>query len=198
MKQNSAPSLTLPGLLSRLALIFLIPASATSLIAQTTQHYKQTNLVSNQASLAPTVDANLVNAWGLARSSRSPWWVSDNGRGVSTLYGATGTPVSLVVSIPGPNSSNPSGTPTGIVFNGDPTAFLLGPGAGATFLFVTEDGTISGWNPSVNATQAVIKVNNFEKSVYKGATIATVTTGGTTKAYLYVADFRKGRIEVFD
>ena len=68
--------------------------------AQTTQHYLQTNLVSNQASLAPTVDASLVNSWGLARSSKSPWWVADNGTGMSTLYNGTGAKQGLIVTIP--------------------------------------------------------------------------------------------------
>jgi uncharacterized protein (TIGR03118 family) len=185
-------------LLAMTAFTLIVTASTKNAMAQTVQHYKQTNLTSNQASLAPTVDPNLVNAWGLARSSTSPWWVADNGTGLSTLYGATGTPVALVVSIPGPNSSTPSGTPTGVVFNGDSTSFLVAPAAAASFIFVTEDGTIAGWNPSVNLHQAVIKVNNFDSSVYKGATIATVTDGKTTKTYLYVADFRKGKIAVFD
>jgi uncharacterized protein (TIGR03118 family) len=67
------------------------------------------------------------------------------------------------------------------------------------FLFVTEDGTISGWNPVVNPKAAVIVVNEKEKSVFKGATIATVdvpSLGPTS--YLYVADFRKGRIQIYD
>ena len=181
-----------PGIVA-LTLVMNLTGYAT---AQMTQHYKQTPLVSNRASLAPKVDANLVNAWGLARSSTSPWWVADNGTGVSTLYSGTGAIVPLVVSIPGPNSSTPSGTPTGVVFNGDPAAFLLTPTSRSIFLFVTEDGTISGWAPPV--TQSVIKVNNFDSSVYKGATIATVTDGAATKSYLYVADFRKGKIAVFD
>jgi uncharacterized protein (TIGR03118 family) len=198
MKLNSAPSPTLPGWLPRLALVLLIPASASSLIAQTAQHYKQTNLVSNQASLAPNRDANLVNAWGLTRSSKSPWWVSDNGTGRSTLYDGTGTAQSLVVTIPPADTSSTTGTPTGTIFNGDPNAFQIAPGKSAAFLFVTEDGTISGWNPGVQATSAVIMVNNKDKSVYKGATIATATVGGVSQSLLYVADFRRGNIAVFD
>ena len=116
------------------------------------QHYLQTNLVSNLASLAPTVDASLVNAWGLSRSSKSPWWVADNGTGMSTLYNGTGVKQGLIVTIPsGDPGVSPTGTPTGTVYNGDSTAFLLAPGKAAAFLFVTEDGTISGWNPGVSA-----------------------------------------------
>jgi hypothetical protein len=43
----------------------------------------------------------------------------------------------------------------------------------AAFIFETEDGTISGWNPNVDPTHAVIKVNEKGKYVFKGATIAT-------------------------
>src|SRR5262249_43443777 len=55
--------------------------------------------------ISPTpahVDLNLRNPWGLTASSTSPFWVSDNGAGVSTLYDAAGVARSLVVSIPAP------------------------------------------------------------------------------------------------
>lgn len=50
------------------------------------QFYQQTNLVSDINGLAKTHDPNLVNAWGLTSSSTSPWWISDNGTGISALY----------------------------------------------------------------------------------------------------------------
>jgi len=71
------------------------------------QRFQQTNLVSDVPGLAATTDPNLVNPWGLARSASSPWWVADNGRGVSTLYDGNGGIVPLVVTIPVP----PGGTP---------------------------------------------------------------------------------------
>ncbi|HTJ28868.1 MAG TPA: hypothetical protein VL346_00110, partial [Acidobacteriaceae bacterium] len=136
----------------------LLCLSALGVHAQNAQHYLVTPLVSNLPSAAPTQDANLVNGWGLSRSSKSPWWISDNGTGLSTLYDGTGKIQSLVVPVPPGDSSNPSGTPTGTIFNGDPNAFPVAPGKAAAFLFATEDGTISGWNPGVNAS-AVIMVN---------------------------------------
>ncbi|HZZ39266.1 MAG TPA: TIGR03118 family protein [Acidobacteriaceae bacterium] len=162
------------------------------------QHYQQTNLVADQSGAAVT-DTNLVNPWGLSRSSTSPWWASDNGTGLSTLYGGTGTPASLVVTIPpaDPNSSS-TGTPTGTVFNGG-TGFTIASGKPALFLFVTEDGTVSGWNPGANATSAVIEVNTKSASVFKGAALATVNLPhGYSATFLYAADFRKGRIQVYD
>lgn len=170
---------------------------ATLLAAQ--QHYKQTNLVSDIPGMAAATDPNLVNPWGMSRSSGSPWWISDNGTGFSTLYTGAGAAVSLVVTVPsGDANSSPTGTPTGQVYNGT-TDFQLSAGNPARFIFVTEDGTISGWNPAVNGTMAMIKVNTHSSSVFKGVALATsMTSSGGTANFLYVADFRKARVDVYD
>jgi uncharacterized protein (TIGR03118 family) len=132
----------------------------------------------------------------MSRSSGSPWWISDNGTGLSTLYTGMGTAESLVVTIPtGDPIVSPTGTPSGTVYNGG-TGFVLPNGKPAVFMFVTEDGTVSGWN---GGTSAVIEVNTRSASVFKGAALATIQLPSSGPAtYLYVADFRKGRIEVYD
>jgi uncharacterized protein (TIGR03118 family) len=181
--------------LSQFASIGLLGLSSI-LQAQQTQHYKQTNLISDIPGMAAATDPNLVNPWGISRSSGTPWWVSDNGPGVATLYTGTGSAVPLVVTIPGADGG--SGTPTGQLFNGS-TDFQIAPGKPALFLFVTEDGTISGWNSGVNPTTAVVKVNTHSASVFKGVAVATIDDShGGSANYLYVADFRKGRINVYD
>ena len=84
------------------------------------QHYVRTDLTENRkgiSSQAKNVDPNLVNAWGLSRSSGSPWWIADNGTGLSTLYDLAGKPQSLVVTIPAPNGASGPSAPTGTVFN---------------------------------------------------------------------------------
>jgi len=172
---------------------------STFLSAQQVQHYKQTNLVADTPGIAAVTDPKLVNPWGMSRSSGSPWWISDNGMGLATVYGATGTPAALVVTVPpGDTSTGASGTPTGQISNGT-TNFALAPGFPAKFIFVTEDGTISGWNSGVKPTTAVIMVNTKSASVFKGVAVATVTdpTLGALD-FLYVADFRKGRVRVYD
>ncbi len=186
-----------PTVLSLLALTFFLGVAISPATAQVTQHYTETPLTSNQTSLAPNHDADLVNPWGLSRSSKGPWWVSDNGTGLSTLYDGTGKKLPLVVTIPSSEPSIPTGSPTGTAYNGDSTVFHLAPGKSAIFLFSTEDGTISGWNPTVSAS-AIIVVNHKEKSVYKGLTVANAEVDGVVKTYLYAADFRKGRVAVFD
>jgi uncharacterized protein (TIGR03118 family) len=170
-----------------------LPAAALA------QHYKQTNLIADQASIsaAQSPDGRLKNPWGMSRSSGSPWWISDNGTGKSTLYDGTGAVQSLVVTIPPADAANGTGTPTGTIFNGT-TDFTLATSKPAAFLFATEDGTVSGWNPGVQPTTAVIKVNTHSKSVFKGMTMATATLTSGPANLLYVADFRKGLVQVYD
>src|ERR1051325_1593254 len=155
------------------------------------QHYIQTNLVSSIPGLGATTDSQLVNSWGLTRSVTSPWWVSDNGTGVATIYNGAGTKQGLVVTIPPAKGQSPPSAPTGVVFNGT-SDFQLPTGGPARFIFVTEDGTISGWNGGNTAT---IVVDNSKKgAVYKGCTIAE----WNGKHYLYVANFHSGNVEVYD
>src|SRR6266404_3970860 len=169
------------------------------------QHYTQTNLVSNTSGVAPVTDPQLINPWGLSRSSSSPWWISDNGTGLSTLYNGPGAKQALVVTVPpaDPNNKNtPLGTPTGTIANGSPTDFLLAPGKPSLFLFSTIDGTIAGWNPTVAlavgaappSTHAVTVVKTSDGSSYTGLTSAFI--GG--QRFLYAANFTKGRVDVYD
>jgi uncharacterized protein (TIGR03118 family) len=171
------------------------------------QHYNQTNLVSD-TDISPVNDPNLQNAWGLVNGplpAGTPWWVSDNANGLATLYSinATGTAASivpLVVTIPNAPSQPPPGSPTGAMFNGNPNVFDLTPGNPALFIFVTEDGTVQGWNPNVKPTTSVIEVDNSEKpnakngAVYKGSTIALING----KEFILAANFRSGHIDIFD
>jgi uncharacterized protein (TIGR03118 family) len=150
-------------------------------------------LVSDGAHPADHVDANLVNAWGLVAGPATPWWVADNGTDKSTLYRGDGTAVPLVVTV--------EGGPTGIVFNGDATAFVVRQGAAAgaaPFIFASEDGKIRGWNPGVPppppSTQSEVAVDHSGVgAVYKGLAIATTATGPR----LYAADFHNARVDVF-
>jgi uncharacterized protein (TIGR03118 family) len=159
------------------------------------QHYQQTNLVAGKSGFAPITDPNLVNPWGISRGSGSPWWTSDNGTGLSTLYNGSGAIQGLVVKIPPSNpQKTPVGSPTGTIFNGSTTDFLLAPNASADFLFSTLDGTISGWNPAVAPTTAVIAVKTTDGSSYTGLTSAFING----KRYLYAANFTKGRVDVYD
>src|SRR5206468_10105043 len=116
--------------------LLLAPSAALA------QHYVQTNLVSSIPGVGtnPTnaLDPQLINAWGLARSRTSPWWVSDNGTGLSTIFDGAGTKQALIATIPVPPGGSPPSKPTGVVFNGT-SDFALPSSTAARFIFVTED-----------------------------------------------------------
>jgi uncharacterized protein (TIGR03118 family) len=159
-----------------------------------------TNLVSDGAPGLPAAhtDANLKNPWGVSFQPGQEWWVSDNGTGVSTLYAGTGAAFPLVVSIPAAGGGGASSAPTGQVAN-TTSGFVVHGGGGvsgpAQFIFVGEDGGITGWNPSVDATHAVMAVDqSAQGSVFKGAALGT--RGG--KPFLFAADFRNGAVDTFD
>jgi len=174
-----------------IALITTFPASA--------QFYDQTNLVSDLPGVATITDPNLVNPWGVSHSAGSPFWVSDAGKNVSTLYSVnpiTGAvaALSLVVTV--------AGGPTGQVFNGVITDFILSSGGASgpsTFLFAGLNGAISGWNPGVPpsalSTQATLGATGAPPPVvYTGLALGMRGSG----QHLYAANPAAGRIDVFD
>jgi uncharacterized protein (TIGR03118 family) len=143
-------------------------------------------LVSDQPALAPTLDPNLVNPWGIAASSSSPWWVANEATETSTLYNGAGVrfpPASpLVVSVPG--------GPTGTVFNAG-SQFQLPSGtstAKPNFLFATLSGTIQGWNGGAAAKLGLDR-SSFG-AVYTGLAIVGDR--------LYAADFNNRRVDIVD
>jgi len=163
-----------------LGLALTLPAAATP--------FRVFNLVTDDQSVnaAQITDPNLINAWGISHSDTSPFWVSSNGQGISTLYrvdplsNAT-TKVGLEVTIPG------AGNLTGQVFNIGGAANFNGD----AFLFVSEDGTISGWRGSLGTNAEVLQLASDTNS-YKGAAISLINGN----AYLYAADFKGAQIDV--
>ncbi len=160
--------------------------------------YSQHNLVSDIAGLADQTDPNLINPWGIALAPTGPFWISNNRTGTSTLYNGAGQRFPgdnpLVVAIPSANTGNSAAAPTGQVFNGTP-AFELSDGNPAVFIFATESGTISAWNPNVDAGNAKVKIDQSASgAVYKGLALVA----GASGPLLYAANFGAGTIDVFD
>jgi uncharacterized protein (TIGR03118 family) len=186
--------------------------------------YLVTNLTADLPGIAPNTDPVLRNAWGVAFSpAASPFWIADNASGCSTLYDGTGAKVALQVPIPLPDNSVPStacapaqpastqtnpippapAAPTGVVWNpttAPATAFLVpGTNTPASFIFDTEDGTLSAWAGGVMPNnQAVIAVDNSgsgseEGAVYKGLAVGVNAAG----VFLFATNFSAARIDVF-
>lgn len=149
--------------------------------------YEQVNLVSDVAGAAILQDTNLVNAWGISFGATSPFWVSANGTGKSTLYSVTNNALGAVqvsklgleVNIPG------EGNPTGQVSNN------TGGFNNDAFLFASEDGTISGWRGALGTNAEVLATRS--NAVYKGIALASTTAGPV----LLAANFSEATVDVY-
>jgi uncharacterized protein (TIGR03118 family) len=189
--QTAASLLLTAGILVCLAK----PASA---------QYTVTNLVSNQNTIGSNpADPDLVNAWGITSLAASPFWVSDNGTGKSTLYNSLGQKQGLVVTIRSASGMG-QGTPTGVIGNTTASSFVVSFTQGgvtksgkSVFLFATLDGTISGWTPAVLPTTSVIGAN---RSAFGASyTALTLFTNSVGTSFLYAANNTDGGgIDVFD
>ncbi|MGH9495584.1 MAG: TIGR03118 family protein, partial [Candidatus Sulfotelmatobacter sp.] len=181
--------------LGKAALILALAVGGQSAFAQ----YREVNLVSTSSRTTPVNDPNLVNGWGVAFFPDSPFWVSDEATGKSTLYDQFGDIIPLVVTIPPAPSQpfGPVGSPTGIIAN--PTqGFSVtenGVSGPSAFIFATLDGTISGWAPSVDLTNAIVAVDNSASfALYSG--LAYAQTG--PHVLLYAADAVNNRIDIYN
>jgi uncharacterized protein (TIGR03118 family) len=166
--------------------------------------YIRTDLVSDLQNLVQPADPNLQNAWGVANAPAGALWISDNNDGLSTLYDGNGVKTNLTITVPLPagRAPPPAAAPTGMVWN-PTTAFTITVGSTtvpATFIFDTEDGTISAWNPGVDpitngqSTATLIVDNSANGAVYKGLAFGTNVHGN----FLFATNFAAGTVEVYD
>ena len=168
------------------AVAFLLSLAPTA-AAAAPNPYTVTPLVSNNGVPGTTVDASLVNAWGLVAGPTTPWWVADNGADTSTLYTAAGAKIAGI-------HPTVAGAPTGVVFNGDTESFLVGsPGSAARFIFATESGLIQGWTIGFTAAEVHVDDSGLG-AIYKGLAVATTASG----PMLYATDFANSRVDVVD
>jgi uncharacterized protein (TIGR03118 family) len=116
--------------------------------------------------------------------------------GAGNLVPIAGHDAITIAAAPGQDSS----APTGQVFNSVGSGFDVtahGVTASSVFLFAAEDGTISGWSPTVDGGSSVIAVDNSQgdnPDVYKGLAIGTTDQG----TFLYAANFSNGTVDMFD
>jgi uncharacterized protein (TIGR03118 family) len=160
--------------------------------------YLAADLVSDQPGVAPILDPNLINAWGLAVNPTGAFWVSSNGANLSTLYTGDvgGNPLAKVAL----EVDTAAEEPTGQVFNGT-SDFVVSDGTNsgpAAFIFATEEGAVTGWNPAVPppppSTSAQVAFEAEDGAVYMGIALANNGDGN----FLYLADFHNAKIDVLD
>jgi uncharacterized protein (TIGR03118 family) len=160
------------------------------------------NLVSDINGVARNTDENLVNPWGLAIAPNGAIWVANADSGVATVYDSQGDPLPnetnpLVVTIPTAPTNTEGGNPTGQVFNStlDFVVSKEGRSGRAIFIFAAEDGTISGWNPMVDPTNAVLAADRSATgAIYKGLALGVI--GGNS--FLFATNFHAGTVDIFD
>jgi uncharacterized protein (TIGR03118 family) len=177
----------------------LVVESLESRYALSTASFIATDLVSDQPGVAPITDPTLVNAWGIAMNpTGSAFWVSSNGSDLSEVYGG-GTPMTQPFKV-----NIPNGAPTGQVYNGS-SDFVITDGTNsepARFIFASEAGTVSGWNPDVGvasgamppSVDAEVGFQASDGAIYKGIAMANNGSGN----FLYLTDFHNGKIDVLD
>lgn len=158
--------------------------------------YAVRNLVSDGSVPADNTDPNLIDGWGVAFNPNGVVWVNSANASKAVLYDGNGVPQSLVVTISAAANGG-QGIPTGIVFSGS-NDFAVSKGAAtgpSRFIFASLTGSISGWAPNVDLTNAIVAVDKSgEGASYTGLALA----GNGTGNFLYAADVRRGRIDVFD
>src|SRR5262249_55390352 len=176
-------------------LIAALAVAASVSAAPPGDTFKVAALVSDIPGAAATTDPNLVNAWGLARSGTSPWWVADNETMKTTVYNSAGA----IQSIGGHAFQDVPGNPTGAVFSGIAGQFQVGTTVSpntlgtSNFIFDSEDGTISPWRGGWTA--ALATAASDPSAIFKGLAIAA-PPGGQPR--LSAADFHNARVDVFD
>ncbi len=158
---------------------------------QINANYEQVNLVGDDDTYSPQrIVPDLRNAWGQAFAPSGPDWVNAQVTGLSFIFNTQGGDVRPPVAIPSPTSDAGGGHPTGIVFNGS-SGFRLPNGNPARFIFVGDDGVISGWN---GGDVAIRTKDNSSTASYTGLAIAA----DGTDSFIYAANFLSGHIEVYD
>ena len=171
---------------SALGALALLAIGTGCLLADTVNSFVQTNLTSDLPGVAAHLDPNLVNPWGIVAGPQTPFWINDNGTGLSTLFKGSGAALPLVVTVPPPTGSASPSAPTGIVFK-----------LHHQFLAARISSSIPKTAPSplgTPETSATLMATSPAGSVYKG-----LAAGGSGSAdRLYAANFGLGRVDVFD
>jgi uncharacterized protein (TIGR03118 family) len=153
--------------------------------------FKVNNIVSNLPNNAKNQDPYLVDAWNIVIVNKNDMWVSNKVTAFLTNYDLSGNIISTPVKVPD-IGVNPA-LPTGLIIN-ESTGFVItkGPNVASSYLLVcTENGTICGYNPLVDTSNAIVAVDN-------SGTGACYKDLAMVNNYLCATDFHNKKVDVFD
>jgi uncharacterized protein (TIGR03118 family) len=167
--------------------------SSTKTISKT--NFKLKRIVSNTNT--KNLDKSLQNACGIVIDQDSTIWTTVNKTGLLCAYDFYGVK-SCSVGIPlGLKCASSDAAPTGLIIN-ESNGFVISKtiakithSAASSFIFVTENGTIHGYNNLIDQNNAIMTVDNSDKKCFYSG-IAQVNDT------IYVADFCNKSIDVFD
>jgi uncharacterized protein (TIGR03118 family) len=162
--------------------------------------FQQTNLVGYVPGTAHFTDPNL-NGWGMVGMPDGSFCVANPfNTGLATFYDRSGHVLPLTITVPASTAQpfGPVGEPTGVVYNATSDFMITANGkrAPARLIFDSIDGTISGWNPDVDPTHAIVMVDNFAHGhtvVYTGLEMAQ---NSQRQNVLYATDIINNRVEM--
>jgi uncharacterized protein (TIGR03118 family) len=155
-------------------------------------NYQETSLVADTAGFnAAHIDPSLLNAWGIAVNPAGIVWLSSNHGGATNVYDSTGKTLLGPVAIPS-QGNHFGGSPSGVLINNTGDFVIPAGQNSAKFIFANEDGTISAW--AGGDSTVTVADRSSSNAVYKGITIGNDGTGN----FLYVANFKGGKIDVYD
>ncbi len=184
----------------------MVPAIGMSAPKAWSAGYDQTNLVSDGGAggggvniPANFIDPQLQNPWGISFLPGGAFWVSDNNNNLSTLYDGAGH-----IFTPEQNGQPggfviPGGQSTGQVSNASSSLFKIPNASGtgssaALFIFDSEAGIISAWQPGDGKDAVTMVDNSAAKAVYKGLALGNTSAG----VFLYATNFGQGVVEQYD
>jgi uncharacterized protein (TIGR03118 family) len=167
-------------------------SNASSLLAVT-------NLASDQASLASSVGAGLINAWGIV-SFNGMFWVANEGSGKVSVFDGAGKAASGMLAS---DSLDLGEGITGIAVNDmakpDDKRFQIHMDNGvcqpAQLIFASNKGMLIGVNPDLSTTKGFTLV---DRSGSQAAYLGVAVVHGAKAPMVLAADFHNGVIDVFD
>lgn len=148
----------------------------------------ENSLFSRGLGVPKTVDPHLINPSDLVIVG-STIWVANTASGTISSYDLNGKILPTLINVIGPTLTKAS--PMAIIYNPGPGFLIPNTTEPAYLIVATREGTINGYNPTINSSVAAVIVNRSDV----GALYTSLTN---TSTHIFATDFANARVDVFD
>jgi uncharacterized protein (TIGR03118 family) len=163
---------------------------------------RRTDLVADVAGIgAHLADPSLSEPWGLALPPALPAVLANRSSNTATSYDGMGraqpSAAPLRLQLPFDARGAVTGAAGVVANSGD--GFMVsaaGRSAPARLVWASTGGVLAAWSPELGSGDAVVVHVSSDSAAYTGLALKTSSTPG--ERWLYAADFRNARIDVFD